>query len=274
MSNNHNSLYLPQVANQLAQEDLWRWFQNIPEEIPLLSLSENERSSFEGYYRSAGLLKDWRRPFFRHHYALPLLLAVRELFSAAGRPRILDLGCGTGTQSLLFALLGAEVVAVDMDESALEVFRKRKALYEKRSGRSLDINIRSGNVFEMDFQSLGSFTAVYSLFAFNLMQPTKDLLERLEPHLTSRAVMAIQDGNRTHFFNRIFRRRNDVASRNELRAGLQNVGFASVRHIGGYAIPPVFWRLVSARVLEPIDRLFTKSDLLAVSYLHVARRGD
>ena len=272
MSNSDKALYLPHGADDLTEESLWRWFQNIANEIPLLSLSDDERRLFEGYYRAAGLLKGWRRPFFRHHYALPLLLAVVEFFKTAKRPRILDLGCGTGTQSLLFALLGADVVAVDMDESALDVFRKRKALYEYRSGRSLRISILSGNIFELNLHSVGPFSAVYSLFAFNMMQPARELLRRLEPHLTKQALFAIQDGNRGHFFNRFFRRR--FASRDELRAGLSAVGFASVCHIGGYAIPPVFWHLISARLLEPIDRLLTKSDLLTVSYLHVARRGD
>ena len=44
----------------------------------------------------------------------------------ATRPRILDIGCGTGTPSLELARLsGGEVVGIDVDRAALEVLRRR-----------------------------------------------------------------------------------------------------------------------------------------------------
>jgi SAM-dependent methyltransferase len=43
-------------------------------------------------------------------------------------PRILDIGCGTGTPTLELARLsGGEVVGIDIDEAALEVLRRRTA---------------------------------------------------------------------------------------------------------------------------------------------------
>lgn len=268
------SFFLPRSPGEMDEDGLWRWFQNIERELAVLPLTERQKSSFRDYYEEAGLLRAWRCPFFRHHYAIPLSIAVREMFSTGNAPRILDLGCGTGTQSLLFALLGARVVAVDMDETALEVLRKRKVLYEEQSGGTLDISVYCGNVFELDFAALGPFDAVYSLFAFNMMQPSSDLLSRLGPHLTERAVIAIQDGNRSHFFNRLFRPRKTVASKDELGVLLREIGFDHVRHVGGYAIPPLFWRILPPRALEPLDRACARSELLAVSYLHLAKQRN
>lgn len=271
MSSHDGSLYLPEAPKTLTQQSIWRWFQNITVEAQRLDLGDAQRHVFQEYYRAAGLLRPWRRPFFRHHYTYPLLLAAREIFAREPRPRVLDLGCGTGTQSLLFALLGAEVVSVDMDADALEVLRKRKALYEAQCGRTLSITIECGNVFELDFERLGPFDAVYSLFAFNMMQPSSALLKRLAPHLQADAVFAVQDGNREHFFNRVFRSR--FASAKVLRPELQEAGFTDIRHVGCYAIPPIFWFIASAKLLEPLDRRLCQSQWLAVSYLHLARRS-
>ncbi|MCG3189240.1 MAG: hypothetical protein LKCHEGNO_01531 [Burkholderiaceae bacterium] len=270
MTTSEPRLFVPRSIEGLTQDDVWRWFLNIEREIGLLSLSSAERKAFESYYRSAGLLRGWRRPFFRHHYSRPLWLATSRLFGTTQQPRILDLGCGTGTQSLLFALLGAKVVGVDMDERALSVLSKRKALYEQTSGRRLCLTLLSGDVFELDLQGLAPLDGVYSLFAFNMMQPTAELLNRLSPRLDHGAIIAIHDGNREHFFNAIFRRR--FASTRALQSMLRSVGFSEVERLGGYAIPPVFWAIVPRQVLDPVDRLLTKSERLAVSYLHVAHR--
>ncbi len=267
---NKDPLRVPSPGDSLDHEDVWQWFQNVADELPLLPLSDEQRHLFESYYHDAGLLKAWRKPFFRHHYALPLMLAVREIFAGNPRPRILDLGCGTGTQSLLFALLGADVIGVDMDAQALEVLHKRKALYERQTGRTLAISTHCGNVFDLDFGALGPFDAVYSLFAFNMMQPTASLVKLLGSHLSNGAVVVIQDGNRSHFFNRVFRSR--FASRPALRAMLRDIGLEDICHIGGYAIPPVVWRVIAARALAPADQFLTRFDWLAVSYLHIARR--
>jgi ubiquinone/menaquinone biosynthesis C-methylase UbiE len=43
--------------------------------------------------------------------------------------RVLEIGCGIGTDTLSFAQAGASVVAVDLSEHSLELARKRAALY-------------------------------------------------------------------------------------------------------------------------------------------------
>jgi 2-polyprenyl-3-methyl-5-hydroxy-6-metoxy-1,4-benzoquinol methylase len=43
--------------------------------------------------------------------------------------KIAEVGCGTGTMSLVLALMGAEATLIDMDERALEAARKMFALY-------------------------------------------------------------------------------------------------------------------------------------------------
>jgi len=67
---------------------------------------------------------------------------------AAGPPRILDIGCGTGTPSLELARLsGGEIFGIDVDEPALEVMRERVAEAEL-GGR---VSARCVSLYETDF---------------------------------------------------------------------------------------------------------------------------
>jgi len=269
---NNEGLYLPGAGSSTSGLDVRKWYGNIRHELTSLALEPAEREKFESYYADAGLLRRWRRSFFEHHYSGPLLRATNELFAGGTRPRILDLGCGTGTQSLLFAILGAEVISVDLDATSLSVLEKRKLFYEKLSGRRLEISIKCADVFALDVASFAPLDGIYSLFAFNMMQPSSKLLGYLCPYLSEKGVLVIQDGNRRHFFNAVFRRRN-VAAADELRRMLEENACGTIQQTGTYAIPPIFWSIVPGVLLEPLDRWLARSEFFAVSYLHVARKG-
>ena len=89
------------------------------------------------------------------------------------------MGCGTGTQSLCFALLGARVIAVDMDSQALSIFKKRIKFYEEKIGRNLNISIYNSDIFTFNLSDYGLLDGIYSLFAFNMMIPAEKLLDIL-----------------------------------------------------------------------------------------------
>jgi SAM-dependent methyltransferase len=67
--------------------------------------------------------------------------------------RVLDLACGEGRHSLAAALLGAEVVAVDRDETRLATGRELAAVHE------LDVDWRVVDL-EGPWPELGRFDAV------------------------------------------------------------------------------------------------------------------
>ena len=260
---------------ELFEEDAWAWYLNIPLELQDYFLTDEEKSHFAEYYHEAGLLRPWRRSFFRHHYSRTLAQAANFLFAEKQSPLILDLGCGTGTQSLCFALMGARVVAVDMDSLSLSVFKKRIHYYEQISGRSLDITIHEANIFSFDFSSIGTLDGIHSLFAFNMMLPTIKLLDLLADNSRVGCRFAVLDGNNQSWLSKVIpsRRRDQCLSPVQLASELEKRGFRVTSQMAGFSIPPVFWYVLPNRMLHYLDTYLGKNSQLAISHQTLACNG-
>ncbi len=66
----------------------------------------------------------WAEEWYSNEMMIPYL---KELLSAIGKkkPRILDLCCGAGYESMRLKNLGASVVGVDLSEKSLEIARQK-----------------------------------------------------------------------------------------------------------------------------------------------------
>jgi SAM-dependent methyltransferase len=267
------NLYIPKPDEQFTEELSWGWYCNIPIELTDDFLSSAQKTYLAEYYIEAGLLRSWRRPFFRYHYARTFALAVSFLFANPDKkPVILDLGCGTGTQSLAFALLGAKVFSLDMDDRALEILIKRKALYEQHSGRFLDINVYNADVFKFDYKEIEAIDGLFSMFAFNMMQPTKKLLPLMISGLSNEGRIAILDGNNLCWLSKFPWRRRNVLSPIELNDELTENEFDVVLHNGGITFPPVAWYLLPYSLLKNLDNwVGCKSWMFPISHLIMAK---
>ena len=104
----------------------------------------------------------------------PAVEAIRR----SERPVVFDAGCGFGSESYLFAALGAEVVAVDAEEEKIEIARARQPYFEELFGRRLTIRFETADldIYTPPVQDL-SLTWIASVLA-NI--PRQDaFLERL-----------------------------------------------------------------------------------------------
>ena len=270
------SLFIPDQNSSLNGETVWRWYQNVTEEINLSFMFSKEKEYLVNYYKKAGLLRSWRKPFFRHHYSRTFAQALLFLLEPCRNSRILDLGCGTGTQSLLFALLGADVVGVDLDEEALNILNKRKAFYEDRSGRKLKLRMYKANSLELNYANISPIEGIYSMFAFNLMKPSRSLLEKIAPYTNNRCRLAILDGNNTSWLPRIFssRQRPDCLSPLEFEDVLTYHSFDIVSHKAGFVLPPIFWLISPGNILRRIDGFLGGSWMLAISHQVLAEKNE
>ena len=68
--------------------------------------------------------EEWAKEWYNNETMLPFLQKFLSLVDKK-KPRILDLCCGAGYDSMRLAKLGADVVGVDLSEKSLEIARKK-----------------------------------------------------------------------------------------------------------------------------------------------------
>jgi len=243
----------------------------IPAELEDPRLSEGARVLLRAYYHEAGLLDSGRRAFFDRHFREAMRLGLGEVL--AGKPgRVLDLGSGLGTQSFVFALAGAQVTALDMDEAACDALLERKALLETDTGRALPIEVVRGDAFARLEAGGEPFDGAYSLFAFNMMLPTPRMVKALSERTAPGAVVVIQDGDKRNLFKRFLEPRPDTLSPPELAACFRENGFEHAFSKPAVAVPPQLWRVLPGGAARALDSVTRSLPLMALSYVHGFRR--
>lgn len=91
------------------------------------------------------------------------------LLPPVDRPRILDIGCGQGLQTMELARLGGgEVVGIDIDETALAYFKTRLAQSDVRSR----VTVRRCSLFDSGLPE-GSFNILWEEGVLHLLEPAR-----------------------------------------------------------------------------------------------------
>ena len=107
-------------------------------------LAEANQKVFDNYYASYKARFD---KYIRYHYAQQTVEAL-EIAEKLETPKLLEVGCGCGTESLYFELNGINVTAVDNQDALLGVARERKEIIEKQLGRELPCEFINRSVLD------------------------------------------------------------------------------------------------------------------------------
>jgi SAM-dependent methyltransferase len=268
------NLFSPQGDwETFSMEDVHKFLANIRTELGILKFTEDEKD-YLGRRIYTRYFNDKERPFFEYHFEPLIYKGVSELFKGDQAPKILDIGCGTGMMSLLFALLGARVIGVDLDPLAMSICQKRKELYEENFG-SLDIEFYKADIFQFPFEKEAPFDGIYSLFAFNLMQPTRDLLRQCISSLNMGGKFVISDGNVSSIY-RFFSSQEGVLSPSKISDECRKNGCEiSDLAIGCLFPPSVVQRSIAFRAIRSFEPLLEKIGLipyLGLSYTLAAKK--
>jgi SAM-dependent methyltransferase len=269
-------IFIPNSPNTVNRLEIFQYIQNVEVEIAQDLFNRNEliliADALYGNY-----LDRKKRAFFLYHF-LPLWeTALRILFNDNLAPKIIELGCGTGASSLLFAILGARVVGIDLDGDLIRVCNKRKAFYENYLD-SVYVDFFQANAFEFPFKKYAPVDAFFSLFAFNLMQPSDILLRRILPALKESGKVVIVDGNSSSLYSHIIpsRRRRGTLSPTMIQKKLEILGCRVSKLQTHCAIPPFFFAHQRfQRLAQNMEYFFRLSGLhrfLGISYTLVAEK--
>jgi ubiquinone/menaquinone biosynthesis C-methylase UbiE len=98
----------------------------------------------------------------RKYFVEPHIPTFAEFPRWAGK-RVLEIGCGIGTDTINFARAGADVTAVDLSEGSLEVARRRAEVYGLRNVRFVQANVErlSGSLPLETYDLVYSFGVVH-----------------------------------------------------------------------------------------------------------------
>jgi SAM-dependent methyltransferase len=241
------------------------------------SLCPKHYDDLARYYQS---LRDHERLrlFYRFNWARrvePMLEILHALPERETRWRLLDAGCGTGTESIFWSTVreDVEVTGVDIHRGRLEVARARQAAYEDRLGRGLNLRFLDVDVFRA--LDAGPYDLVWAMESISHIDPAEaflaKVLERLNAggYRTSGGHLVISD---SHLLNpamawRVWRlRASGVAERThrtldsgtalsyaqerlftvgQLSRVLRSVGFQSVQSHLSVFFPPALARFPS-----------------------------
>ncbi len=95
--------------------------------------------------------------------------------------KVLEIGCGLGTETINFARAGARVVAVDMSEKSLELAKKRAEVF----GLSDKITFYQGNAEELDkFIPAQKFDLIWSFGVIHHTPNPENVIECIKKYLS------------------------------------------------------------------------------------------
>jgi 2-polyprenyl-3-methyl-5-hydroxy-6-metoxy-1,4-benzoquinol methylase len=132
-----------------------------------------EQKTFDHYYRS------YRRhfgPYVRRYYARQSRELV-HLIRAQRAPRVLEVGCGCGTESLWAAIQGGEVTGIDIDPELQAVAKARRAFIEHETGETLACEFRRTSVLDAD--ETKPFDIIFLEQSFHHLEPRADVVAKL-----------------------------------------------------------------------------------------------
>jgi 2-polyprenyl-3-methyl-5-hydroxy-6-metoxy-1,4-benzoquinol methylase len=158
-------------------------------------LSAQQHSRLRNYVRSRQLLEytPARKRWLDRGYSQQVDWVIQRIRASDVPLRILDAGCGLGTECILFAALGAQVVGVDLWAENLAIAKQRVAYWQRV--HSLAPNITFEHVNLLTYTPREAFDLVYAREAISHIDSLNDFLTACAKYLVPAGDVVICDSN-------------------------------------------------------------------------------
>ncbi|MBN1939889.1 MAG: methyltransferase domain-containing protein [Candidatus Aminicenantes bacterium] len=127
-------------------------------------------------------------------YAERLGLMMAALDAAPLRARILDAGCGYGTESLLFSLSGREVWGVELVVERAAFARSRVTYFQNAAGRPLDLRFVNAHILRF-LETGPSFDLIWAMESISHIYPPERFFSLCHDRLSEDGLLVVSDPN-------------------------------------------------------------------------------
>lgn len=195
-----------------SKEALGTMLSNIETEYDEIDtiLDPQEADTYRAYYKDMpyrDLSKSQRVSTYRRFYRGYLRYMVSELLARDGEaPYILDAGSGLGTQSILFALLGARVHGVDLRQDRVIIAGKRSARWAEKFGAQLDTRFACESLFSLPVKE--TYDYIWICQAISHIEPAEGFLDLAYKLLKPGGQVVVYDPNGLYIPNQFHQLRN------------------------------------------------------------------
>ncbi|WP_020560788.1 class I SAM-dependent methyltransferase [Thiofilum flexile] len=153
-------------------------------------LGNSERNTFERYYQS------YIKKFHKHtkkHYRSQTIEITNYIKSDT---KILEIGSGCGTESLWFALNGADITSIDINPERIEVAKARKKILEDILQKKLKVEFKLCSAFDLDIEGMHhNFDIIWMEQAFHHIEPRTDFLKLLTKIVKKDGLVIFSESN-------------------------------------------------------------------------------
>jgi SAM-dependent methyltransferase len=120
---------------------------------------------------------------------------IQELQRSSDSLRLLDAGCGYGTESILFSLLGARVDGVELVLERTELARSRISFYQSLCSFPLNLKFFNANIFKF-LQKSGPYDIIWAMEAVSHIYPPEEFFALAYDRTKKGGKLVISDPNR------------------------------------------------------------------------------
>lgn len=131
----------------------------------------------------------------RKYFVEPHILTFADFARWSGK-RVLEIGCGIGTDTIRFARAGAQVTSVDLSPRSVDIARQRAAVY----GVSDRVTIHNGNAEELpSFLPVETYDLVYSFGVIHHSPHPERIIGHLRQYMSPQSELRLMVYSRVSY---------------------------------------------------------------------------